>query len=95
VDEGGDDQAPVYDQRGENFVENARRERFDFYSFGAHRFGANGNWHLGASPTKSARRFKTRIGDLWCRAISIGRKYGDKLNRSLRGCFNRFVCAGS
>ena len=48
-------------------LRNARQERFDFlgYSFGAHRFEANGNWYLGASPSKkSVQRFKTRIGDL-------------------------------
>jgi len=35
-------------------LRNARQERFDFlgYSFGAHRFEANGNWYLGASPSK-------------------------------------------
>src|SRR5712671_5473645 len=48
-------------------LRNARQERFDFlgYSFGAHRFEANGNWYLGASPSKkSVQRLKTRIGDL-------------------------------
>ena len=48
-------------------LRNARQERFDFlgYSFGAHLFEANGNWYLGASPSKkSVQRLKTRIGDL-------------------------------
>src|SRR5258708_19293318 len=48
-------------------LRNARQERFDFlgYSFGAHRFEANGNWYLGASPSKkSVQRLKTRVGDL-------------------------------
>jgi hypothetical protein len=37
-------------------LRNARKERFDFlgYSFGAHRFEANGNWSLGASPSKKS-----------------------------------------
>ena len=60
-------------------LRNARQERFDFvgYSFGAHRFEANGNWYLGASPSKkSVQRLKTRVAIFWCRAISIhGRKY--------------------
>ena len=35
-------------------LRNARQERFGFlgYSFGAHLFEANGNWYLGASPSK-------------------------------------------
>src|ERR1700722_18961774 len=94
VDEGGDDQARVYDQRGENFVENARQERFDFlgYSFGAHRFEANGNWYLGASPSKkSEQRLKTRIGDLLVPSnIDPWPEVCDKLNRSLRGWSNYF-----
>jgi hypothetical protein len=48
-------------------LRNARQERFEFlgYSFGAHRFEANGNWYLGASPSKkSVQRLKARIGDL-------------------------------
>src|SRR5467141_285013 len=48
-------------------LRNARQDRFDFlgYSFGAHRFEANGNWYLGASPSKkSVQRLKTRVGDL-------------------------------
>ena len=60
-------------------LRNARQERFDFlgYSFGAHLFEANGNWYLGASPSKkSVQRLKTRSAIFWCRAISIhGRKY--------------------
>ena len=44
-------------------LRNARQERFDFlgYSFGPHRFKANGNWYLGASPSKkSVQRLKTK-----------------------------------
>src|ERR1700745_3207699 len=45
-------------------VRNARQERFDFlgYSFGPHRFKANGKWYLSASPSKkSIQRFKTEV----------------------------------
>src|SRR6266545_2355134 len=40
---------------------------FDFlgYSFGPHWYKANGQWYLGASPSKkSVQRFKTKVGDL-------------------------------
>src|SRR6516162_4341848 len=45
-------------------VRNARQERFDFlgYSFGPHRFKANGKWYLSASPSKkSIQRLKTEV----------------------------------
>src|ERR1700726_1753945 len=75
-------------------LKNARQERFDFlgYSFGAHRFEANGNWYLGASPSKkSVQRLKTRIGDLLVPSnIDPWPKVCDKLNRSLRGWSNYF-----
>src|SRR6266516_3703194 len=48
-------------------LKNARQERFDFlgYSFGPHWYKANGQWYLGASPSKkSMQRFKTKVGDL-------------------------------
>jgi len=34
-------------------LKDARHERFDFlgYSFGSHRYKANGKWYLGASPS--------------------------------------------
>jgi hypothetical protein len=44
-------------------LKNARQERFDFlgYSFGPHRYKANGSWYLSASPSKkSMQRFKTK-----------------------------------
>src|ERR1039458_2124719 len=70
-------------------LRNARQERFDFlgYSFGAHLFEANGNWYLGASPSKkSVQRLKTRIGDLLVPSnIDPWSEVCDKLNRSLRG----------
>ena len=94
MDEGGDDQARVDDQRGKTSLRNARQERFDFlgYSFGAHRFEANGNWYLGASPSKkSVQRLKTRIGDLLVPSnIDPWPEVRDKLNRSLRGWSNYF-----
>ena len=48
-------------------LKNARQERFDFlgYSFGPHRFKANGEWYLSASPSKkSVQQFKTKVGNL-------------------------------
>jgi RNA-directed DNA polymerase len=48
-------------------LKNARQERFDFlgYSFGPHRYKANGKWYLSASPSKkSMQRFKTKVGNL-------------------------------
>jgi RNA-directed DNA polymerase len=75
-------------------LRNARQERFDFlgYSFGAHLFEANGNWYLGASPSKkSVQRLKTRIGDLLVPSnIDPWPEVCDKLNRSLRGWSNYF-----
>src|SRR2546430_4848099 len=75
-------------------LRNARQERFDFlgYSFGAHRFEANGNWYLGASPSKkSVQRLKARIGDLLVPSnIDPWPEVCDKLNRSLRGWSNYF-----
>src|SRR6266446_358603 len=75
-------------------LRNARQERFDFlgYSFGAHRFEANGNWYLGASPSKkSVQRLKTKVGDLLVPSnIDPWPEVCDKLNRSLRGWSNYF-----
>jgi len=75
-------------------LRNARQERFDFlgYSFGAHLFEANGNWYLGASPSKkSVQRLKTRVGDLLVPSnIDPWPEVRDKLNRSLRGWSNYF-----
>src|SRR4051794_19225948 len=48
-------------------LKNARQERFDFlgYSFGHHRYKANGLWYLSAGPAKkSMQRFKTKVGNL-------------------------------
>jgi RNA-directed DNA polymerase len=75
-------------------LRNAREERFDFlgYSFGAHRFEANGNWYLGASPSKkSVQRLKTKIGDLLVPSnIDPWPEVCAKLNRFLRGWSNYF-----
>src|SRR5262252_8426998 len=75
-------------------LKNARQERFDFlgYSFGPHRYKANGSWYLSASPSKkSMQRFKTKVGNLlvpgnhdpWL-------EVRDTLNRSLLGWSNYF-----
>src|SRR6202047_5166058 len=75
-------------------LRNARQERFNFlgYSSGAHLFEANGNWYLGASPSKkSVQRLKTRVGDLLVPSnIDPWPEVRDKLNRSLRGWSNYF-----
>jgi RNA-directed DNA polymerase len=75
-------------------LRNARQERFDFlgYSFGAHLFEANGNWYLGASPSKkSVQRLKTKVGDLLVPSnIDPWPEVRGKLNRSLRGWSNYF-----
>jgi RNA-directed DNA polymerase len=75
-------------------LRNARQERFDFlgYSFGSHLFEANGNWYMGASPSKkSVQRLKTGIGDLLVPSnIDPWPEVRDKLNRSLRGWSNYF-----
>src|SRR6266852_5032199 len=79
-------------------LRDARRERFTFlgYSFGPHRYKANGLWYLSASPSKkSVQRFKTKIGNL----LMPGNnepwpEVRDTLNRSLLGWSNYF-CHGT
>jgi RNA-directed DNA polymerase len=79
-------------------LKNARQERFDFlgYSFGPHRYKANGYWYLSASPSKkSMQRFKTKVGNL----LMPGNhdpwpEVRDTLNRSLLGWSNYF-CLGT
>ena len=74
---------------GKTSVKNARRESFDFlgYTLGPRRYWKNGQWHLGASPSKkSVQRIKTKIGDL----LKPGNKGAwprvrDRLNRLLVG----------
>src|SRR5213594_2252763 len=73
-------------------LKNARIERFDFlgYSFGPHRYKANGLWYLSASPSKkSVQRLKTKVGNL----LMPGNndpwpEMRDTLNRSLLGWSN-------
>ena len=48
-------------------LKDARKERFDFlgYTFGPHCYKANGQWYLGASPSrKSVQRLKTKARQL-------------------------------
>ncbi len=77
-------------------LKDARQERFDFlgYSFGPHRYKANGHWYLSASPSKkSVQRLKTNNllvpgnNDPWS-------ELRDTLNRYLRGWSNYF-CHGT
>lgn len=79
-------------------LRNARHERFDFlgYSFGPHRYKANGSWYLSASPSKkSVQRLKTKVREL----LTPGNNdpwpdVRDMLNRSLFGWSNYF-CHGT
>src|SRR4051812_7761185 len=79
-------------------LRNARQERFDFlgYSFGPHRYKANGKWYLSASPSKkSVQRFKTKVGDLLVPGNSDPwPEVRDTLNKSLLGWSNYF-CYGT
>jgi RNA-directed DNA polymerase len=79
-------------------LKNARKERFDFlgYSFGPHRYKANGKWYLSASPSKkSMQRFKTKVGNLLVPGNNDPwPEVRDTLNRSLRGWSNYF-CYGT
>ena len=79
-------------------LKNARQERFDFlgYSFGPHRYKANGKWYLSASPSKkSVQRFKTKVGDLLVPGNNDPwPEVCDTLNSSLSGWSNYF-CYGT
>jgi len=79
-------------------LRNARQERFDFlgYSFGSHRYKANGLWYLSASPSKkSMQRFKTNVGNLLVPGnTDPWPELRDMLNRSLLGWSNYF-CHGT
>ena len=79
-------------------LKNARQERFDFlgYSFGPHRYKANGKWYLSASPSKkSMQRFKMTVGQLLVPGNNDPwPEVRDKLNTSLIGWSNYF-CYGT
>ena len=79
-------------------LRNARQERFDFlgYSFGPHRYKANGKWYLSASPSKkSVQRLKTKVGNLLVPGNNDPwPEVRDTLNRSLLGWSNYF-CHGT
>jgi RNA-directed DNA polymerase len=79
-------------------LKNARQERFDFlgYSFGPHRYKANGKWYLSASPSKkSLQRFKTTVGQMLVPGNNDPwPEVRDTLNRSLLGWSNYF-CYGT
>ena len=79
-------------------LRDARQERFTFlgYSFGPHRYKANGKGYLGASPSKkSVQRLKTRVGNqLVPGNLAPWQEVCDTLNRSLRGWSNYF-CYGT
>jgi RNA-directed DNA polymerase len=75
-------------------LRNARQECFDFlgYTFGPHRYKANGLWYLSASPSKkSMHRFKTKVGNLLVSGNNDPwSEVRDTLNRSLLGWSNYF-----
>src|SRR6516162_1322990 len=75
-------------------LRNARQERFDFlgYSFGSHRYKANGKRYLGASPSKkSVQRLKTTVGNLLVPGNNEPwPEVRDTLNRVLLGWSNYF-----
>src|SRR5471032_1366784 len=79
-------------------LKNARQERFDFlgYSFGPHRYKANGHWYLSASPSKkSVQRLKTKVGNLLVPGNNEPwAEVRDTLNSSLLGWSNYF-CHGT
>jgi RNA-directed DNA polymerase len=79
-------------------LKNARQERFDFlgYSFGPHRYKANGHWYLSASPSeKSVRRLKIKVGNLLVPGNNDPwSEVRDTLNSSLLGWSNYF-CHGT
>ena len=79
-------------------LKNARQERFDFlgYSFGPHRYKANGKWYLSASPSKkSVQRLKTKVSNLLVSGNNDPwPEVRDALNRSLLGWSNYF-CQGT
>src|ERR1700693_6303447 len=79
-------------------LKNARQARFDFlgYSFGPHRYKANGKWYLSASPSKkSVQRLKTKVGNLLVPGNNDPwAEVRDTLNSSLLGWSNYF-CHGT
>jgi len=79
-------------------LKDARRERFDFlgYSFGPHRYKANGVWYLSASPSKkSMHRLKMNVANLLVPGnTDPWPELRDRLNRSLLGWSNYF-CHGT
>lgn len=79
-------------------LKDARKERFDFlgYAFGPHYYKANGQWYLGASPSKkSVQRLKMKVHKLlvpgnhdpWPEVL-------DMLNSLLLG-WSGYFCYGS
>ncbi len=99
MDDGGDDaRSGSTINEAKTSLKNARQERFDFlgYSFGPHRYKANGKWYLSASPSKkSVQRLKTKVGNLLVPSNNDPwPEVRDTLNKSLLGWSNYF-CHGT
>jgi RNA-directed DNA polymerase len=79
-------------------LRDARQERFDFlgYSFGPHRYKANGAWYLSASPSKkSMHRLKMNVAKLLVPGNSDPwPKLRDTLNSYLLG-WSHYFCLGT
>jgi RNA-directed DNA polymerase len=98
VDEGVMTRLGLSINEAKTSLKNARQERFDFlgYSFGPHRYKANGKWYLSASPSKkSVQRLKTKVGNLLVAGnIDPWPDVRDALNKFLFGWSNYF-CYGT
>jgi RNA-directed DNA polymerase len=79
-------------------LRDARQERFDFlgYSFGPHRYKANGAWYLSASPSKkSMRRLKMKVAKLLVPGnFDPWPELRDTLNSYLLG-WSHYFCLGT
>ena len=98
MDEGGDDEARADAQRGENLGEECPTGTLRLPRLLVRTricYKANGNWYLGASPSKkSVQRLKTKVGDLLVPGNNDPwPEVRDTLNRSLRG-WSAYFCYG-
>ena len=80
-------------------IKQARQESFDFlgYTFGPHCYRKNGQWYLGASPSKKAvARIKAKVGDLLVPSnTGTWEEVRDRLNQILSGWSSYFSYHGT